>query len=372
MLTKGRITTHGKRADDWGIFLTSENVPHQGAVLVDDSGNSTGTANNPLFTRDFLIEVAEGNIPGHSIINKYGRNPNIPNAVGTFEAVWNGGGVYTGHNAVTAQTIEVFSGSGNDTGTVLSGDNATGGSSTTLIDGDATFSSNGVAAGDVIINDTQQDHGIVKTVTSETILTVRRFEGGTTPVSSDAYRVVTKASTGTPVLKLNKLLNANYAETSEYIVLKGLTKVDTTGTYLRSSRARCHGGTNVGEITARQKTTTANIFIVLPVGYNSTMIAADTIPAGKTGYFLEWFASLSGKTNANVNIRLRTAAVGDVSQVQEEFSIMGAGTSFSPRPFIIPKGGYPEMTDIVAEADSDANSTGVAAGWGMLLVNNDL
>ncbi|KKN29231.1 hypothetical protein LCGC14_0846180 [marine sediment metagenome] len=37
------------------------------------------------FTRDFLIEVQKGNVAGHSIVHKFGRNPDVPN--GTFEGV---------------------------------------------------------------------------------------------------------------------------------------------------------------------------------------------------------------------------------------------------------------------------------------------
>jgi len=36
-------------------------------------------------SRDFLIEVARGNVPGHSLVHKFGRNANVPN--GTFEGV---------------------------------------------------------------------------------------------------------------------------------------------------------------------------------------------------------------------------------------------------------------------------------------------
>jgi hypothetical protein len=340
------------------------------AYLGDQSQKQMGIPGNPLWTRDFLLEVAKGNIPGHSVVHKFGRNPNIPNAVGTFETIWNGGGVYTGHNAVAAEILEVFSSSGNDIGTLVSSGTATGGSTTTMEDTGATFSSDGVAAGDVLINDTQSDHGIIVSVT-ETIITVWRFEGSTAIAVNDAYRVATKASTGTPVIKLRHLLNSSYVDVGgEYIITNGVTGVDTVGAYLRMSRARCHGGDNVGEITCRQKTTTANIMMALPIGYNSTMICADTIPAGKTGHFITWFGSLSGKVNANCSLRLKVRPVGDVFQVQEEASVMSSGNSALPRVYPIPKGGFKEMNDITIEADSDTNSTGIAAGWAMLYVDN--
>lgn len=44
------------------------------------------------FTRDFLLEVAKGNIPGHSSINKFGENPDVDAGP---EDVWGYGGTYT-------------------------------------------------------------------------------------------------------------------------------------------------------------------------------------------------------------------------------------------------------------------------------------
>jgi len=319
-----------------------------------------------ILTREFYLEVAKGNVSGHSLIHKFGRNSDID---GAFEAIWNGGGSYTGHDITAAETMETFSSLAADAGTLLSSGTATGGSTTTIIDTGATFSSDGVAANDVVINDTQLDHAIVVS-TTETTITVFQFEGGTTPVSSDAYRIVTKASTGVPVMKLKKLLTAAGAETSEYIIMNGVTGVNTTGSYIRHSRSRCHGGDNAGAITTRQSVTTANITSVMPAGYNSTMIACDTIPAGKTGYIVEWFGTLSGKTSANCDFRIKTRPVNDVFQVQEEASVMGAGNSSMPRPFMSPKGSYPPMTDIFIEADTDTNNTSISAGWTLLLVDN--
>jgi hypothetical protein len=42
---------------------------------------------------DFFLELAKGNIPGHSQVNKFGENPDI--TAGTTEDVWDGGGTYS-------------------------------------------------------------------------------------------------------------------------------------------------------------------------------------------------------------------------------------------------------------------------------------
>lgn len=62
---------------------------------------------------EWLVEVAKGNVPGHSLLHKFGRNPDID--TGGFEDIWGGGASYTGFDAVAAETVEVFSSDANDT-----------------------------------------------------------------------------------------------------------------------------------------------------------------------------------------------------------------------------------------------------------------
>jgi hypothetical protein len=320
--------------------------------------------------KDFYLEVVKGNIPGHSVVHKYGKNPQIPNSA-AFEAIWNGGGPYTGFDATSAETLEVFSGAAADAGTVLSSGTATGGTLTTLVDSGATFVSDGVASGDVCINDTGLSHGIVESLT-ETEITVLQFRDDTIPVSTDAYRIVTQASTGSPVCRLDFLLDSNYDETSEYIVLNGVTGVNTVGTYLRQSRGETIGGDNAGDITCRQNVTVANIMMVMPAGFNTTMIAAYTIPRGKHGFILDWFGALAGKVNANLESRFRRRERGDAFQVLEEISSIGGGTSYTPRRYVAPKNSLPAMSDIHVEASSDTNSTVVVAGFELLLIDDGI
>ena len=60
--------------------------------------------------KDFLLEVAKGNITGHTITNKFGRNPDI-DAASSFEAIWNGGGDYRGFDATTGALLDIWSSS---------------------------------------------------------------------------------------------------------------------------------------------------------------------------------------------------------------------------------------------------------------------
>lgn len=331
----------------------------------------------PLPVKDFHFEVGENSIPGKSFIHKFGRNPDVD--TGGFEAIWNNGGDYLGMNPTAAETIEVFSSDANDAGTLVSSGAATGGSETTIEDSGATFISDGVAIGDVILNDSDRSHGTVTEVTSETVLTTVRmdqsgvFEGKNE--AGDNYRIVTAASTGAAVIELLFLLDENFSnETSEFVILNGLTGVTTIGTYVRCSRGTViiagSVGFNVGTITSRQSVTTANIFMLMPIGYNETMIAAYTVPVELDGHVLTWFAGLSGKTNANCNIRLVIRHRNEVFRVEEEFSIIGAGSSNVIRQFQIPKNEVSPGSDIKIMADTDANNTGIAAGFDIILAQH--
>jgi hypothetical protein len=356
-------------------YTDSQGYRARGVVSLDSEGAQTGTRTNPLFVRDYLFEVGEYNIPNKNFIHKFGRNVELSTPVGTFETVWNGGGLYTGFNAVVAETLEVFSDNVTDVGALVSSGIATGGSTTTLIDDGATFISDGVVVGDAILNDTDISHGMITEVTSETILTVFKFDKSGIFASStdigDAYRIATTASTGASVVELELMLDGNFSnETEEFIILNGTTAVDTVGEYIRQSRATViqagSGGVNAGEITSRQKTATANIMMVMPAELNKSMICAYTIPAGREGHLMSMYATLAGKTQANCNVRFMTRHIGEVFQVEEEFSISGAGSSYVLREYRVPKNEMPAATDIEIRMDTDAVNTAVASGFDLI------
>ncbi len=355
------------KGDVDGSLLAGLMVRQSDGTFVRAAGNAEGA----VLTSDFLIEVSKGNVPGHSLIHKFGRNPDIGTADG-FEAIWNGGGSYTGFDAVAAQTVEVFSDDATDAGTVQSSGAATGGSTLTLVDTGADFVSDGVAVGDILINDTNSDHGIITVVTATT-LTVMEMHDETTNVAGDTYRVATTASTGLAVARIDLALDGDYAEAREYIVLNGTTVVDTTTQFLRASRSHGvlagTGGVNAGTITMRQKTTTANVFIQMPVGYNQTTIVAYTVPAGKKGYLLKWFASIAKKQAGFSDFRLLFAHFGEPLRVQEEYTVATTGSSMVTRQWLGPKDGIRPRTDIVVVADSSVDNNAVSSGFDILLVD---
>lgn len=251
--------------------------------------NTTVNESGALLTSDFGTEVARGLYSNYTINTKFGRNASI-DTTSAPEDVWNGGSDYTGFNCTQAETLSVVSSSANDSGSLVSSGTATGGNGTTLIDTVATFVTDGVSVGDIILNDTQVIHGIVSEVTSETVLTVRFFKdsvGSNEYVTNvgDSYRVATSSSTGAAVIKLNAALDGNYNPISEYVILNGTTPVVTTKQYIRQARATVEiagsTGNNEGEITANQSITTANVTMVMPADSGQTAICCSTVPAGK-------------------------------------------------------------------------------------------
>lgn len=60
---------------------------------------------------DFLIEVAKGNVPGHSLVHKFGRNAAVPN--GSWELISNLSGATSFLSAAT--TVRVKTGNAADT-----------------------------------------------------------------------------------------------------------------------------------------------------------------------------------------------------------------------------------------------------------------
>jgi len=250
-----------------------------------------------ISNNNFLLETARKNNAGVSPYNKFGSNSDIDTGSAP-EDICGYPGLYTGFDATAGEAIGVRStgaGSGNDTGSLVTSGTSTGGSDTTLEDTGTNFIVASVSVGDMILNDTDQFHGVVTAVTSATVLTVIAFDNGDAenPPSFETgktYRIVQPSGSGACVVKVIKALETDYAEyKSEYVIMNGSTEVDTVGTdYIRCSRAKVvlwgSGGTTDGTIVGRQTTTTANVFWEIESDHDQTLVACDTIPAGHTLY----------------------------------------------------------------------------------------
>jgi len=304
------------------------------------------------------------------VLHKFWRNPDIDSG---FEAIWNWGWDYTGFDATAAETIEVFSSSVADAWTEVSSWTSTGWSATTMIDTWATFVTDWVAVWDVLLLDTLADHAPIAAVT-ETTLTFIQTDAGNTLASWEVYRVATPASTWACAIKISEALDGDYVEQSENVILNWTTWVNTTWTFLRCARIEVlcawSWGENAWTVTARQTTTTANIFASMPIWYNQTMIACYTVPDWKTAYMQSWFASIAKKQSAFSNVRLLIRHIWEVFQVKEEFTISSTWSSYVQRAYELSKDDMRPRTDIQIMADSDTQNNAVAAGFDLILVDN--
>lgn len=169
-------------------------------------------------------------------------------------------------------------------------------------------------------------------------------------------------------------LDADYLQQTEDIELNGTTPVTSTLSYIRLDRARgLSAGSltyNEGDITIAQSITTAVVFAVIPATYNTTMIAAYTIPGDKTGYILSQAVSIANKQTAFVDVRLQARLPGTVFTVNGEAAINSAGTGFIERSFITPSK-LPAKTDFFIEGKASA-SVAVSAFMDILLIDNNI
>ena len=292
--------------------------------------NSAGA----LLSADFGTDVSEGLIDGYGVNTKFGRNSDIDTTTDP-EDVWEGGGTYTGFNATAAENIEVLSSDADDQGSLVSSGTVTTASSTALIDSGATFSSDGVAAGDLVIDDTQSFHGIVTSVDSETQLTVFAWVNSVNShvtAVSDAYRVVNANDTGAAVVKLTRLLDDGFSsQTSKYAILNGTTGVTVTGDYMRNPRLQVilagSSGTNEGTITSRQATTTANIFCAVPAGLGQSQVCCDTVPMGETFLIkrIRFDIARASGSAGSANVEVKVRPYGEAWRATRSFELQTGG-----------------------------------------------
>ncbi len=319
---------------------------------------------------DFFFEVAKGTFAGTSFINKFGENPDID--TGAFEDIWDAGGTYV--PPTQARLHDIVSTSVSDAGTLLSSGTATGGSTTTLVDTGATFISDGVAVGDVVINDTNVEAGTITTVTSETTLTmagrIRNPNDGTDGdaiESGDAYRVITNASTGASYFHILGL-DASFLSQEEFVILNGTSNVATANTWIRQHRARTFGPATIGAVGTVSCTAQTDGTVSCQVldGNNQTLMAIFTVPADKFGRIHRWWGTLSKKQTVVSTLKLRAGTLDAIGFILQTRSIDNTGDSSFNHDFKTPIPA-PGGVDIWIEADTNANDTGISAGFDVIM-----
>lgn len=204
--------------------------------------------------------------------------------------------------------------------------------------------------------------------------------------SAEAVRVsstsTSDAAAGTGARTIRIVgLNAAGAETTEDITMNGTSNVVSSGTWLRVFRAYVltvgSNGSNVGTITIGHNVTTANVFATIPVGFNQTLVAAYTVPAGKTAYVLGYSCemSLSGGGAASAVVSLRTREQASGSWANQPFRARRVNQIAQGQPVTreMVQGALslPALTDIKWRVESvSSNNTQATGSFTLLLVDN--
>jgi hypothetical protein len=159
---------------------------------------------------------------------------------------------------------------------------------------------------------------------------------------------------------------------TDTLTLNGTSNVTTTNTYRRVHTATIlsagSGGVNAGTITCRHTTTTANVFFVMPIGFNQTNVAAYTVPAGYTAYMRKLTSAIRGGTSATVDGCIWTRTFGQVFRSRRPFTV---GINSPLRDDIYGGLSFSEKSDIIIRITyASANNLDVTAGYDLILVKN--
>ncbi len=170
-------------------------------------------AASPVDTKlsnSFMADVGFGTAPGYTMVNKFGRNDDVDTAT-TSEAVWDGGGLYTGFNAVAAQTLEIVSDNANDSS------GGTGARTLTLQGLDGSYNS---------ISETIALNGLTTVTTSLTYLRCdRAFVATAGSIGYNLGLITANQSTATSNIMFTLPIEKNQTHICAYTVPAGKTAI---------------------------------------------------------------------------------------------------------------------------------------------------
>lgn len=209
------------------------------------------------------------------------------------------------------------------------------------------------------------------------------WDGGgtwTAPTASRTHDIVstdtndTSAGTGARTVEIQGL-DANWALQTETVTMNGTSNVATASTYRRIFRMKVltagSGGANAGTITATAQTD-STVTAQMSIGNNQTLMAIYTVPASKTAYMTQLYASINravSTTEADIFLWVRDAETPGPWQLKHVQSITTTGDSRLAKDFE-PYFSISEKSDVrVAGVANDLNSD-ISAGFDLYLVDN--
>lgn len=197
--------------------------------------------------------------------------------------------------------------------------------------------------------------------------------GGTIqwPTSAQTYDIVsddtndTSAGTGARTVEIEGL-DGSYVEQSETVTLNGTTPVTTVNSYLRVFRGKVmtagSGGENAGSLTATQNVSGYVAWTIVPTA-NQSLVAAYTVPAGKTAHLLTWFIGL--KTGKATDILMQVRPENEVFQTKRWLTVDEATTQVW-NPYL----NIAEKSDMRVRTKASTGSHEVSSGFDIILVDN--
>lgn len=238
-----------------------------------------------------ILDISRGLVPGHSQINKFGRNIDVDTAA--EEDIWDGGGTYT--FSTTADITHVVSSNAGDT---------------------FTFT--------VVGLDTNWEE-----VVQDATLT------GTTAVALT-----------TPLIRVYRMFNPSASAAL--------------------GNVQCGVGTTTGSFLA------ANLRAQITLGFEQTLMAIYTIPAGKTGYATNFWGNINRTgASASVDTTVKVRNFEGVFRALLTTGLITSATSLFQRDW----NPYPkllEKTDVKVSSISSTNNSDVSAGFDIILVDNSV
>jgi len=175
-------------------------------------------------------------------------------------------------------------------------------------------------------------------------------------------------------------LDTDYALTVQTATLNGQNRVALTTSLIRVFRVKnisavdLMGNVIVYEdtpLTLGVPTLKSKIRAVVHAINNQTEMAVYTIPAGKTGYMRDWYASTSGaKKGSSHVLKVLARPFGQVFQLKHKASIIEDGTSYIKHEYVEPEV-FVEKTDIEMKVNTDQGGSSIAGGFDIVLVDNE-
>ncbi len=336
------------------------------------------SSNYPLPVSDFYLEVAKGNVAGHSITSVSARNI----AVGTvYEDIWGGGALsslaYDAQSGAFTAGLTVTGTTSNATGVIVIDDDDGATGTLTLRSDTGTFQN------DEAITDTSTGAATINgTLSSLGIMTI--------PTVGETWEIVAEsandasAGTGARTVRVT-YLDADHVEQTETVSLSGVTPVVMTATDAfrfisvevrtwGSATNALYGKCNLGNIVVRD-TTSKNIRGVIEFddtvaldfhGKNISRTSFYTVPAGKTAFITSSFINTSKNHEADILLLLRLPGDdGFTARAQQSVYQNSVEFDFTPR-----LGRFIEKIDIKFIARTNNAAVDVNIAYALVVVDN--